>query len=142
MNTIVQNFQAESTALSKQWSDQGFNAILTSDIHSDQMKSHLQDSDLYYYVFAGHGAPEGIINGDNGLPPAKYTKHGIALMQLLACYSLQWTGAHPPIWLFTQSPWQWNVSIPGKLSGYAIGPNNFTRSNLITVPGVEQQLQR
>jgi RHS repeat-associated protein len=137
-NSIVQNFQAKATALFSTWTSAGFNAVLTPDVGKATMSSHLGDSALYYYVFAGHGAENGIINGDNGLPPWKYTSYGIASMQLLACYSLQWTLGHPANWNFTQSPWQWNVSVLGTLSGYTIGPNNFSASSLITVPGVEK----
>jgi RHS repeat-associated protein len=94
---------------------------------------HLHSTDIYAYVFAGHGA-----NGDIDTPivddesPGDYTQYGIAGMMLISCQSAGGAGL---------AEWPNNVATTGHFWGYTGNVylwTIFTDSGLVKVPGTQQ----
>ena len=70
------------------YEQRGFKVVQTKNASGSTILSHLGSSDIYAYVFAGHGAT-GAINSteDDAVFPGRYTQYGIQYMGVLACGS-------------------------------------------------------
>jgi len=133
-DTFVQKYQEKVEAWGNMLRDQyKLNLVVTKNVTGDQIRSHLKDSSIYMYLYAGHGSGNGVLNGDRGTTAWKYTNYGIAFMGLWACESAQWTGNKHN---FTLNAWQWNVSPNGTFLGYLISPNKLSEDQSVTGPGV------
>jgi len=72
----------------KLYEENGFKVIKTEPVTAHAIRSHLESSHIYAYVYAGHGANGGInTTEDYSLYPGRYTQYGIRRMVLLACGS-------------------------------------------------------
>jgi RHS repeat-associated protein len=102
------------------WEKKGYFVVLQEDIGSeDVIIQHLSSPFIYGYLFVGHGGSPAIINSitdEAGVGPDRYTKHGIAFMNLRACYSAQrfpTPGRH-----YRFNAWESNVAKRGWFTGY------------------------
>ena len=132
------------------WRARGFEVDNIEPASSGTIEGHLRDADLYGYIFAGHGRGFGGI-GDLNTPvfPDRYTHHGIAFMELYACWSLETFGArysNQPFFRYNQ--WEWNVARRGWLIGYLDQVSNhpgfadYWANHRITVPGQNSNPRR
>jgi hypothetical protein len=87
------------------WQNEGLRVVLTptSETTKQSVVGHMQDDDLYKYLFIGHGSPGGVLPGLDGnhvyndnfwfgtkgiLAADRYTRYGIADFSIIACNSL------------------------------------------------------
>jgi len=87
-----------SSNLRSNWNDEGLLVIYSNtwDTTKHSILEHLTSDNIYKYAYIGHGAsgqltnirdPGGEESEKNILPAMKYTKYGIAHMELIACES-------------------------------------------------------
>jgi hypothetical protein len=89
------------------WNAEGLRVVVTDENNSGQLvANHMNDADLYKYLYIGHGNPAtGSLTGmDLSVPAGRWTRFGIAEMQLIGCGTS--TG---------QAQWRTNVSARGAL---------------------------
>jgi hypothetical protein len=95
---------------------------LTDGVTDFEITSHLGSTNLYGYVFVGHGASAAINTyshlGENvsGVGVNRYTKHGIAFLILKACETA--ARVHVPGKRYRYNAWESNVATRGWFSGY------------------------
>jgi hypothetical protein len=87
-----------SSNLRTAWNSEGLKVVDTStwSTSKDSIISHLGSDDIYKYAYIGHGAsgqltglkdPNGKGDEKGILAAGKYTKYGIARMEIIACES-------------------------------------------------------
>lgn len=113
-----------------QWKSQGFRVATDVGRIDKDIVNHLGSSDIYGYVFTGHGWNGAIINsasltdpGNVGTGPDRYTQYGIAFLNLNACDSAD---SVPVIRRnYRYNAWESNVARRGWFKGYTGAVNSI-----------------
>jgi len=121
--------------------NQGYYVLISNPASSSQIKAHLTLDGLYSYVFVGHGAGFGAINGFDPyqsppVEPGRYTKYGIFALNLYGCDTAQTVGGthHLP------NGWEKNVATVGFFTGFTDEVDGFNPTqSMVSIPGTNQQ---
>jgi hypothetical protein len=111
------------------WQQKGYLVLWDEGVIDNDITTHLGSPNIYGYVYIGHGWKGGIINtyshvgADIGVGPDRYTKHGIAFMNLNSCYSADKVPIIRKHYRF--NAWESNVATRGWFKGYTGSVNTL-----------------
>jgi hypothetical protein len=111
------------------WQQKGYLVLWDEGVIDNDITTHLGSPNIYGYLYIGHGWKGGIINtyshvgADIGVGPDRYTKHGIAFMNLNSCYSADKVPIIRKNYRF--NAWESNVATRGWFKGYTGSVNTL-----------------
>jgi RHS repeat-associated protein len=140
-------WQKDLGNLAASYTRDGFLVITRNPSSPEQARSDLQDSNIYAWAYAGHGAGDGIVSfadGDaNALPAERYTPFGIAFLIAYGCGTASETANAPASIArsgYKYSPWEKNVAVRGTFKGVAgVADGHSIWTLIVQAPGTNTQ---
>lgn len=129
------------------WESQLFKVVKTDPSNANSAASHLSSSDIYGFVYAGHGSGGGQLKFSNGekdfLQAHRITTYGIAFLTAYGCGTAMeapYAGKMFDRMGYRYSDWEKNVSTLGTYTGVRATVNGYQAWNhLITTPGTNRK---